>query len=82
LAKSDGPRMPGDSLTSSLDFSQDQKIRLYKWDGKAFREEGLLQSNQGLVSALAFSPDGSKLAAGDVSVFPPPPLVLGAFRVR
>ena len=73
MAKSDGPRMPGDLLTSSLDFSQDQKIRLYKWDGKAFQEEGLLQSNQGLVSALAFSPDGSKLAAGDVSVFPPPP---------
>jgi WD40 repeat protein len=54
-------------------FSQDQKIRLYKWDGKAFQEEGLLQSNQGLVSALAFSPDGSKLAAGDVSALFLPP---------
>ncbi|KAI0251084.1 WD40 repeat-like protein [Lactifluus subvellereus] len=45
----------------------DQKIRLYNWDGKAFQEAGLLEANQGLVSALSFSPDGSKLAAGDSS---------------
>ncbi|KAH9975325.1 WD40-repeat-containing domain protein [Lactifluus volemus] len=55
---------PGGSSVVAIGFG-DQKIRLYKWDGKAFQEEGLLQSNQGLVSALAFSPDGSKLAAGD-----------------
>jgi WD40 repeat protein len=64
--------MPGGLLTSPhllhLKNSQDQKIRLYNWDGKAFQEAGLLEANQGLVSALAFSPDGSKLAAGDVSI--------------
>jgi WD repeat-containing protein 1 (actin-interacting protein 1) len=42
---------------------------LYNWDGKTFHETGLLEANKGLVSALAFSPDGSKLAAGDVSKF-------------
>ena len=31
-------------------------------------EAGLLEANKGLVSALAFSPDGLKLAAGDVSI--------------
>ncbi|KAI0002600.1 WD40 repeat-like protein [Russula compacta] len=45
----------------------DQKIRLYDWDGKAVHEAGLLEANKGLVSALAFSPDGLKLAAGDSS---------------
>lgn len=29
----------------------------------------MLEANKGLVSALAFSPDGLKLAAGDVSTF-------------
>jgi len=45
----------------------DQKVRLYDWDGKALQEVGLLEANKGLVSALAFSPDGLKLAAGDSS---------------
>jgi len=45
----------------------DQKVRLYDWDGKTLQEAGLLNANGGLVSALAFSPDGSKLAAGDAS---------------
>jgi len=45
----------------------DQKVRLYDWDGKALREVGLLEANKGLVSALAFAPDGLKLAAGDSS---------------
>jgi len=45
----------------------DQKIRLYDWDGRALQEAGLLEANKGLVSALAFSPDGLKLAAGDSS---------------
>jgi len=43
----------------------DQKVRLYNWDGKSFQEVGILEANKGLVSALAFSPDGLKLAAGD-----------------
>jgi WD40 repeat protein len=50
-------------------FTQDQKVRLYDWDGKSFQEDGILEANRGLVSALAFSPDGLKLAAGDVSAF-------------
>jgi WD40 repeat protein len=45
----------------------DQKVRLYDWDSKTLQETGLLDANGGLVSALAFSPDGSKLAAGDTS---------------
>jgi WD40 repeat protein len=47
--------------------SQDQKIRLYDWNGKALQEVGLLEANRGLVSAIAFAPDGLKLAVGDVS---------------
>ncbi|KAF8483465.1 WD40 repeat-like protein [Russula ochroleuca] len=45
----------------------DQKVRLYNWDGRGFQEAGVLEANKGLVSALAFSPDGLKLAAGDSS---------------
>jgi len=45
----------------------DQKVRLYDWDGKTLQEAGLLNANGGLVNVLAFSPDGSKLAAGDAS---------------
>ncbi|KAI0281822.1 quinon protein alcohol dehydrogenase-like superfamily [Russula aff. rugulosa BPL654] len=45
----------------------DQKVRLYNWDGKSFQEVGIFEANKGLVSALAFSPDGLKLAAGDSS---------------
>jgi WD40 repeat protein len=48
-------------------FSQDQKVRLYNWDGKGLQEAAVLEANRGLVSVLAFSPDGLKLAAGDVS---------------
>lgn len=51
----------------ALFFSQDQKVRLYNWDGKGLQEAAVLEANRGLVSALAFSPDGLKLAAGDVS---------------
>ena len=47
---------------------QDQKVRLYSWDGKALAESATLDGNKGAVSALAFSPDGSLLASGDVSV--------------
>ena len=49
---------------------EDQKIRLYDWDGKALKEVAVLENNKGSVSALAFSPDGSLLAAGDVSLSP------------
>jgi len=45
----------------------DQKVRLNDWDGKSFQEVAVLEANKGLISALAFSPDGLKLAAGDSS---------------
>ncbi|KZT03823.1 WD40 repeat-like protein [Laetiporus sulphureus 93-53] len=46
---------------------EDQKVHLYDWDGKALSEVATLEGNKGIVSALAFSPDGSLLAAGDSS---------------
>lgn len=49
--------------------TDDSKVTVYKWDGKSLGEAGVLTNNKGAVSALAFSPDGSKLAAGDVRVF-------------
>ncbi|KAK7678338.1 hypothetical protein QCA50_018686 [Cerrena zonata] len=44
---------------------EDMKVRLYDWDGKTLKEGGILENNKGVVSALAFSPDGAWLAAGD-----------------
>ena len=41
---------------------------LYEWDGKTLKEEGVLAGNQGALSVLAFSPDGTLLAAGEVSM--------------
>ena len=41
-------------------------MRLFDWDGKSLTEAATLDGNKGIVSALAFSPDGSLLAAGDV----------------
>ncbi|KAI0918644.1 hypothetical protein AcW1_009523 [Taiwanofungus camphoratus] len=46
---------------------EDQKVHLYDWDGKTLKEVSTLEGNKGTVSALAFSPDGSLLASGDVS---------------
>ncbi|KAG6849485.1 hypothetical protein H0H93_008012, partial [Arthromyces matolae] len=46
---------------------EDQKIRLNSWDGKALTETAVLEGNKGVVSSLAFSPDGKLLAAGDSS---------------
>jgi hypothetical protein len=34
------------------------------------KEVGLLEENRGAVSAIAFSPNGTLLAAGDVRVVP------------
>jgi WD repeat-containing protein 1 (actin-interacting protein 1) len=39
---------------------------LYSWDGAQLGKAGLLEGNKGIVSALAFSPDGSMVASGDV----------------
>lgn len=47
---------------------KDKKVRLHEWDGKTLKEIASLTGNRGVVSALAFSPDGSLLTAGDVSV--------------
>ena len=41
---------------------------LHDWDGKSFKEAAILENNKGTISALAFSPDGSLLVAGDVSL--------------
>ncbi|KAF7795659.1 hypothetical protein EIP86_006824 [Pleurotus ostreatoroseus] len=46
---------------------EDMKVRLYDWDGKSLKEVATLESNKGAISALAFSPDGSLLVAGDSS---------------
>ena len=46
---------------------QDQKVRLYSWDGKTLTETAILEGNKGVVSALSFTPDGKLLASGDVS---------------
>ncbi|KAI0676451.1 WD40 repeat-like protein [Trametes maxima] len=46
---------------------EDQKVRLYSWDGKALTESGTLEGNKGTVSALAFAPGGVLLASGDSS---------------
>ncbi|KAI0356078.1 WD40 repeat-like protein [Trametes cingulata] len=46
---------------------EDQKVRLYSWDGKSLTESATLDGNKGVVSALAFSPNGGLLASGDSS---------------
>ncbi|KAL0578997.1 WD40 repeat-like protein [Marasmius crinis-equi] len=46
---------------------EDQKVRLYDWDGKSLKETAILEGNKGAVTALSFSPDGNLLASGDTS---------------
>ena len=46
---------------------QDAKVRLYNWDGRSLKEAGLLEGNRDLISAIRFSPDGTKVVSGDVS---------------
>ena len=43
-------------------------MHLYEWDGKSAKEAGVLEGNKGVVSALAFSPNGQYLASGDVGI--------------
>ncbi|KAJ6627956.1 WD40-repeat-containing domain protein [Mycena sp. CBHHK59/15] len=58
----------GRSLLLGARFvADDQKVRLHEWNGTALKEVALLEGNKGTVSALAFSPDGALLAAGDSS---------------
>jgi WD repeat-containing protein 1 (actin-interacting protein 1) len=49
-------------------FWQDRKVHLNEWDGKTLKETVVLEGNQNIVSALAFSPDGKLLASGDVNI--------------
>ncbi|KAF8182076.1 WD40-repeat-containing domain protein [Pholiota molesta] len=46
---------------------EDFKVHLNEWDGKTLKEVAVLEGNKGVVSSLAFSPDGKYLAAGDSS---------------
>ncbi|KAG6887804.1 hypothetical protein C0992_010656 [Termitomyces sp. T32_za158] len=46
---------------------EDQKVHLNSWDGKTLTETAVLEGNKGVISALAFSPDGKMLASGDSS---------------
>ena len=42
-------------------------MRLYTWSGTALTEVGIYEGNQGgIISTLAFSPDGKYLVGGDV----------------
>ncbi|KAH7344740.1 WD40 repeat-like protein [Rhizoctonia solani] len=45
--------------------SEDKSTTLYEWDGSGLKELGKLTSNKGTVTAIAFSPDGSLVAAAD-----------------
>ncbi|KAG8832221.1 WD40 repeat-like protein [Serendipita sp. 399] len=46
---------------------EDNGVYLYSWDGSKLIQSTKLDSNRGVVSSLAFSPDGALLAAGDSS---------------
>ncbi|KAF8306110.1 YVTN repeat-like/Quino protein amine dehydrogenase, partial [Clavulina sp. PMI_390] len=43
----------------------DNKVHLYTYASGGLKEDGVLENNRGPVYAVAFSPDGSKLVAGD-----------------
>ncbi|KAF5379228.1 hypothetical protein D9615_005866 [Tricholomella constricta] len=46
---------------------EDQKVHLNEWDGISLTKPAVLEGNKGIVTALAFSPDGNLLASGDSS---------------
>jgi len=52
---------------SVVAIGEDRKVHLNEWDGKTLKETVVLEGNQNIVSALAFSPDGRLLASGDSS---------------
>ncbi|KAJ1311180.1 hypothetical protein OPQ81_009681 [Rhizoctonia solani] len=45
--------------------SEDKSTTLYEWDGTGLKELGKLISNRGVITTIAFSPDGSLIAAAD-----------------
>ncbi|CAE7169955.1 unnamed protein product [Rhizoctonia solani] len=45
--------------------SDDKSVTLYEWDGSGLKESGKLTSNKGAITAIAFSPNGSLVAAAD-----------------
>ncbi|KAL0959696.1 hypothetical protein HGRIS_011391 [Hohenbuehelia grisea] len=59
------PHSVAASQTTVAVGGDDMKVHIYEWDGKALKETSVLEGNKGVVSALAFSPDGLYLAAGD-----------------
>jgi len=44
---------------------EDAKVRLYDWDGRSLQETGLLEGNRNSISAIQFSPDGTKVVSGE-----------------
>ncbi len=46
----------------------DRKIHLGSLQGEEVKEGAVFEDSRGEVISLAFSPDGTKLAGGDVSV--------------
>jgi len=47
--------------------AEDQKLYLYTWDGASLKETATFDKNRSAVTAVAFSPDGKWLAAGESS---------------
>jgi len=47
--------------------AEDQKVYLYTWDGTSLKETANFDRNKSVVTAVAFSPDGKWLAAGESS---------------
>ncbi|KZP33736.1 WD40 repeat-like protein [Athelia psychrophila] len=50
---------------SSVAVGEAGKVHIHEWDGKSLMETAVLGGNKDTVTALAFSPDGTLLAAGD-----------------
>ncbi|KAJ3172014.1 hypothetical protein HDU88_006826 [Geranomyces variabilis] len=44
---------------------EDHKVHIYTLDGNSLKDKATLEGNRGAVTALAYSPDGNMLAAGD-----------------
>ncbi|KAG8782909.1 WD40 repeat-like protein [Ceratobasidium sp. 428] len=66
-------KLPSNSAATAIDVhgktvavgSEDKSVTLYEWDGNGLKELGKLTSNKGAITAIAFSPDGTLVAAAD-----------------